>query len=632
MPVTGLSHASMKTSNPSSRSLIRFRRASFRRLNMALRKIASISQAPLRLARWAARRTFPANFRSNIVSSLRMSAYKGNSARRYLRSDENLTASFKALNEAGIRYTILRWFQDLPEVADGEDIDILVADADLQKLDRFLTHVPGTQPVDVYSVSGLRGSDYRNVPYFPPRIAQSIVDNRVRFREHFYVPDPKHYLLSLVYHVVFHKAELSGLPFTGRDSEAKPDHDYGEAIWAAANASHQTSRLLNTFEDLVNLLRDENWLPELDTLRILARNSSWLKELLPKGPSIDDGEFMIFIIRAWALEHNKLSTIIDMLQTRNLDVMLVHELSSEEAKMATSHIRGGKWDRGPYPVDGGTPAAIIACFDYHPSEPSETTRRLYPHIRNEHVLIKHNIRDSLNSESLLFWHTNCIHSADDEMEAWLYAEKAAPKFVPTLRDAVAKRRSAYHTGCPVLKTFDSNRTRSKIELIDLHGDLAIKKTFRIGMERYAQREAIACERMSRLLDTVPPLLEKSSNFVIIPWYENVLDNLSEDEKAIVLRRHAREIVQSMKVFFEQNLALIGFYPGNLLVTSDDRLIIVDFEFLYEYEDRPDNFLKSYDIVGIPDGFDGDTPRGLPRGGHTYRNTWYPLLGELSQWL
>ncbi|OMQ16635.1 hypothetical protein A7K94_0201095 [Modestobacter sp. VKM Ac-2676] len=92
--------------------------------------------------------------------------------RRYLRAGLSLEGFFDELNRRGASYAVLRWFESLPEVEPGEDIDILVADEDMALVGTMLTShlvAPSRQKFDVYSVSGLPGSDYRGIPYLRPR-------------------------------------------------------------------------------------------------------------------------------------------------------------------------------------------------------------------------------------------------------------------------------------------------------------------------------------------------------------------------------------------------------------------------------------------------------------------------------
>ena len=290
-----------------------------------------------------------------------------------------------------------------------------------------------------------------------------------------------------------------------------------------------------------------------------------------------------------------------------------------------TYIRGGKWDRGPYPVSGGAPAVIIVAYDYAPEKPSVSMLEKYPFISNKSIEIKHAIRNDLNAVMPLWRHTNSIHSADDTAEAWDYIDIAMSDQAQYLRDEINKRQAVFAATYPVLETIYANSTRSKVEKINFNGHYAIKKTFKIGFERFAEREAFVYKTFSKMIETVPPLLKCGTNYIIIPYYDNILLNLSDREKRNVIRKFADEILGTMRCFYDNGYAMIGFYPGNLIVTSSGDLKIIDFEFLYSYRLKPPTFMSSYDLSGVPANFEGDLPRGSEDGGHTYKNTWRPFI-------
>ena len=106
----------------------------------------------------------------------------------------------------------------------------------------------------------------------------------------------------------------------------------------------------------------------------------------------------------------------------------------------------------------------------------------------KNVYLKNDIRDRINAEIPFFKQMNCIHSADNEREAWEYIRLVIPEQEESLHAEVKMRRSIYKTQYPVHHLFASNRTRAKIECIDYHGQKAVKKTFKLGMERFFERE------------------------------------------------------------------------------------------------------------------------------------------------
>lgn len=581
----------------------------------------------MRMLGYVVRETLPDRIKAIFYAALNFKNKKKFKVRRFLHPKLSLEDFFKELKKRDIEYVILRWFDDLPIIKDGEDIDILIGDQFLDSINDLFGFDPRKQAFDIYSVSGISGTDYKQVPYYPPHLAQKILQSRRWSKKLYAVPDSKDHFFSLAYHVVFHKGERSGIPNRNYPNVFKSDHDYMEHLKVLAKKIG-IQQSFNDFDELFELLKTAGWAPELDTMRILAREDLWLKKIVPVSTDIEGEEnLLIFVVREWAILNDKMEVIITKLEESYLDVLAIKILDPDEKERALRMIRGGKWDKGPYPVSGGPPSAFIICYDYHPQSPSKAVKEIYPFIKNEHVLVKHIIRDYLNDENFAFHHTNPIHSADDEHEAWLYIQHVLPSYLGKIREKVEGRRREYCTQYPVLHLYKSNRTRAKVEKIDFNGVPAVKKTFKPGNERFAEREAFVYENFSNKLSTIPPLLKKDKNYIIIPWYDDMLKKLTDNRKRKEIKRHQKDVFETMRTFFENGFALIGFYPGNLLITPEHELKVIDFEFLYEYKIKPETFSLSYDIAGIPKDFEGDLPKGSYGKGHTYNNTWRPIFGS-----
>lgn len=599
--------------------------------NFTIRAVRKIIRSCFSVIEKIALAILPSSLKIKLYPVLKKFSRHRPQARRYIKTGLTIEDFFTELKKRDIQYVILRWFDDLPRINAGEDLDILIADNDISRISDLISDINNNnQQLDIYSVSGLSGTNYRAVPYYPPRLGKVIIEHRIWHKDIFAVPDSKHHFLSFAYHVIFHKGQKSGLP-TAKNIAAfdTGDHDYKADLLRLSKQADISLNDIN-FENVHAILQQEKWTPELDTLRILSRNDPLLQALLPsKETHINkDGELLVFVVRQWALDHHKLDFIKAILEENLLDIIDVKILGEDEITRATNLIRGGKWDQGPYPVSGGRPAALIMAYDYAPIPPSDEVRKLYPYVGNANILIKHKIRDQLNAERILFHHTNCIHSADDETEAWHYIEHVLPSKTDHIKDAVKKRRDIFKTDYPVLHIYKANGTRAKTEKIDFNGQIAVKKTFRLGCERFAEREAFAYKTFNPLIDTIPPLLDSGPNHIVIPWYDNILPELSSADKKETIHRHTDGILKTLRCFYDHGYAIIGFYPGNLIITKDNDLKIVDFEFLYPYETKPEKFSHSYDLAGTPKNFDGDLPRGTRGKGHTFQNTWRPYMGSV----
>src|SRR5690606_16152725 len=134
------------------------------------------------------------------------------SPRVYIRKGIGRMEFFEALNKRNVDYVLLRWWEDLPEIPEGEDLDILVRDEhrDLMKdLVTFRDNGTG-QKCDLYTLTGSNYGSHRGLPYFQSHLAHELLRTRVLYRGA-YVPSPHPYFASLAYHAVFHKGIGSGL-------------------------------------------------------------------------------------------------------------------------------------------------------------------------------------------------------------------------------------------------------------------------------------------------------------------------------------------------------------------------------------------------------------------------------------
>jgi hypothetical protein len=143
-------------------------------------------------------------------------------ARRFIPHSLGVEGFLRRLQSTNVRHAVLRWFETLPELEKGEDVDLLVDDADLERVRALLETGPGLQPLDLYSVTGLPGSDYGKMTYYPPYLAEELLERAVDLRGLCKVPSPREHFLSLAYHVLYHKGLDSGLK---RRGESRPQRE-----------------------------------------------------------------------------------------------------------------------------------------------------------------------------------------------------------------------------------------------------------------------------------------------------------------------------------------------------------------------------------------------------------------------
>jgi hypothetical protein len=348
------------------------------------------------------------------------------------------------LEDENVRYVVLRWFDDLPEIEPGEDLDLLVADEDLETVHGVLDASPGTFPVDLYTVSGLPGTDFRSVAYYPPPLAVGLLARSERHRSGYRVPSPRDHFLSLAYHALYHKGGGSGLPstLTDRRPGAAPDHDYRAHLEGLKAEAGFDGPL--TMEALDAHLHDAGWRPPRDTLARLAPGNPWIRRrFFPAAAKPPEPPLLtLFVLRDVASTPAVVEALRDLATEQGFDVVLTHRLIPTEREQCTLHMRGGNWGRGPFPVSGGGPAVVLAALDDHPLPPTANQRRRFPGLDNARtVTVKEAFRARFQASLGPDARCNPIHTSDGQEDAWHYLELAAPAARDQLAKSVASRRA-----------------------------------------------------------------------------------------------------------------------------------------------------------------------------------------------
>lgn len=544
--------------------------------------------------------------------------------RFYVGHPDGLKGVFEIFHKKNIRYVVLRWFECLPAVKEEEDVDVLVADEHLHEMRTVLQKCPGSIPIDIYSVSGLPGSDYNEMAYFPPALADEILLRRVMHRNLCYTPDKFYHFISLAYHALYHKGERSGLPSSNPYVKpvSSPGHPYAPILHNLASESNTAVDI--SMESLHEFLLKGGWAPPKDTMEKLAQNNFWVRMQVDNA-SEDiqrEGELMVFVLRDYAMKHHLLEPTKELLRSVGLDVLAVYEIGEEEKKLASQHLRGGNWSKGSWPKQGGLPACAIVAFDYTPISIKEKKRKNYPLVKNEHFFVKHKIRKLSRSRFLRKEQANFIHSSDNETIAWEYLSIIMPEKKNTIERDVAERRRAFQTQEKVLWRIFTNGKNAKVEVVEWNGRKCVKKTYKPGRERFLEREKLVMREFGAECPFIPPLLEEGSKYVIFPFYENKLSDVmcSTNRDSI-----ARDVLSVLKYFHSKGYAIIDFHPGNFLWDASEGLKVVDFEFLYPYKNIPP-FHRHYDIAGVPKNFDGDYPLGVKLPCKFYKKYWETFLG------
>jgi hypothetical protein len=185
-----------------------------------------------------------------------------------------------------VAYVVLRWFEELPQVQPGHDIDILVADEHVDLVQSLLADRPrkGAQHLDIYSVSGLPGSDLAGIACFPMPLAREIVTTAVWLRDTYRVPGLEPHFLALAYHAAYHKGYSSGLSAGSGADEIRRSarHDYAAVLTDLAGRLGES--VTPTLDGVDHYLADHDLRPSPDMLERLARTNPWITDRFLSEP------------------------------------------------------------------------------------------------------------------------------------------------------------------------------------------------------------------------------------------------------------------------------------------------------------------------------------------------------------
>ncbi len=109
---------------------------------------------------------------------------------------------------------------------------------------------------------------------------------------------------------------------------------------------------------------------------------------------------------------------------------------------------------------------------------------------------------------------------------------------------------------------------------------------RSGSKRFLERELFAAQVLSEMNDSIPPLLDSGANYLVTPYYDVVPNRRLFNAFPIWAAKDALDV---LKCLYEAGYSLIEFSPTAVLVTANKSIKVIDYEFLYRYENKPATF-------------------------------------------
>lgn len=344
----------------------------------------------------------------------------------------NIASFLDELNTRDIPYLVLRWFDEVPltaadEAGCTEDIDFLIDHTRLQEVAEITSRHPGEIKCDFYSPLGKRATGYKNMPYYPPIMANELLETRVLYNNAFYIPCPDLHFKSLAYHLTYHKALNSGIP-SGVDSFPDPPsakRPYRELLEQLGDSLDLPIAKPYTLTALHNYLQKTSWAMPYDLMVRWPQEKQWMRHLASSEEKTFTAytdklpELIVFLVRADATAEKAIEDATVEHISKHFKILRSVRLDEDTSQRIMRNVRGGNWIEHRHPVLVPPTLAII-CHDDAPLsfEKNDPRRKKYPLITNAKVLYKNDIRNLINKQYPQDRHKRIVlHASDNRMEA-----------------------------------------------------------------------------------------------------------------------------------------------------------------------------------------------------------------------
>lgn len=512
-------------------------------------------------------------------SSIHQSAFKLG-PRCYIPTGIGVEKFFETLNASAVDYSVLRWFENLPDVMDGEDIDILVADAHLPRIFSLASRAKiGGVPLDVYGVSGNEFTTFNGVPYFPAALADYILLNSFANARGIRVPTVDAHLAGLAFHAVFHKdnpafnRDLGNAEETSRTRSKRLrreiEHLHEKSNWQIPEIS---------LAGLDSFLTRSGFGPTPELREFFARRNAYARENLSSliaEKYRSKNLVSAFFIREAGVEF--IESIRDILREAGFTILKDQGLTHEQTVSVTTLTRGGNWSAGDAPRPGGLPVHILLVLDEFPLPPPRGQKHgdQYLFVQNLRIhSAKKKIREAWTSRVGLINESNIVHSTDNgyttEFAAKLVfpenevdtiiGQKVQGREVSEALERAGFDRVPRHENASVLFSVDKSAEAEQLTMV---------KVF-----RSQSREELAVEELARTMgadcDIASSSRSTGSNWLEFPATRNLKALKTMSPQQILQFRRFYSSCAS------EGINLLNYAPGGLYETAAGKLEFVDF--------------------------------------------------------
>jgi hypothetical protein len=402
-------------------------------------------------------------------------------------------------------------------------------------------------------------------------------------------------MISMCFHVLFHKAETSGFSLDSVSQNGICDHNYPEIL------NNLSPKNFTSLRDIFFFLDDSGFLPSIDSMKKYAGivKSNALRELIVdyekrKCEHINgNGEAVMLILREKLLEHEDIVSIVqNLISTSKFEILFSEVELRQEFK---DFARGGNWQRGPFPVSGGEPYKALVLFNKTP----EFIINEDGFQQDKNIIeLKAVIRSASNECLSPTKHFNALHTTDCLSETLEYAEYLGPHAISKLSALV----SAAQDQAQVYKSFDVAEDltafgrRAEVYKIRYNDSPAVLKVFNNSAREFFDNEVFFYRLANAHGLAVPKLIDVGDLYFISEF----IDGERMPAKISGVLWLGPQIFEPYDCFVRQCHSLgvfnADFVFANSIIQSDGKVIFYDFEFVQKYREVT---TIPYEFSGVP---------------------------------
>lgn len=546
-------------------------------------------------------------------------------ARKFIPFQFSRINFLNTLYKNNIDFVVLRWFNEINSLESyKEDIDILINTKSLENLYDILDNQIGILPIDIYSSTGEEETSYAGLPYYPVEFATKILNNKELHKDGFFIPNNYYHLISLIYHVVFHKSLSSGLPINEAiQNNIIPKRNFKVLLKQILQDNNESIAEL-TLESLYLFLKAKGFIPQYDLILKLKglKKDDWFNFVLKDIRNQYENKYTfvdgisIFLLRENAFNTKNINHMVNSFKDYGFELITHSKIKESNLEKAQKNIRGGKWDKGEYEINAGKPVYYFLVFDSFSKYPQGDYKHLYPNLENEKATkLKLELRFGLNSSHQ--FSMNSIHSSDDFFEAVFYLEQLGynineiNKFITY---CIKSKKDQSSDKFEVIKNLSRHSSRAKVELIKYKNTFAVKKTYKKDKLKFLEREVWFLNKIA-YSSLVPKVLETNNNYAIMEYIDNAksldLMNKKMSFKSIIQFRSFFETI------YKEGITILDINRSNVLLDKNNNLKFIDFEYAQEYQELPNKIIDIYELGKIQ----LDKVSVYPLGHESYENAY-----------